>query len=140
MSFTRWVIRRYSQLLTKVIRFPKIALLVMCLLMVGAVSVVASGMIRVNFFQGDNIQLFYVNIEMPPCTGLRETSEKLVEVEALARTAIAPSQLRASVAYAGQLYTETDTLFGDTVGQVLFSLNPKGPNDKDVLALSLIHI
>ena len=136
VTFTRWVIRRYSRLLTKVMRYPKIALLLMCLLMVGAVSVVAGGLIRVNFFQGDNIQLFYVNIEMPPGTSLSETSEKLVEVEAQARTAIAPSQLRASVAYAGQLFTETDTLFGDTVGQVLLSLNPKGPDDKDVLAVA----
>lgn len=136
VAFTRWVIRRYSRILTKVLRFPKIALLLMCLLIVGAVSVVAGGMIRVNFFQGDNVQLFYVNIEMPPGTSLTETSSKLVEVEALARNVIEPRQLRASVAYAGQLFTETDTLFGDTVGQVLFSLNPKGPLDKDVLAVA----
>ena len=136
VAFTRWVIRRYSILLIKVLRYPKTALLIMALLMIGAVSVVAVGMIRVNFFQGDNIQLFYVNVEMPPGTSLSDTSAKLVEVEALARQAIEPAQLRASVAYAGQLFTETDTLFGDTVGQVLVSLNPKGPGDKDVLAVA----
>ena len=136
VAFTRWVIRRYSQILIQVFKFPKFAIVVMCIIMIGAIAVVAVGMIRVNFFQGDNVQLFYVNIEMPPGTSLDETSDKLIEVEALARGAIEPSQLRASVAYAGQLFTETDTLFGDTVGQVLFSLNAKKADDKDVLAVA----
>ncbi|MGR8949926.1 MAG: efflux RND transporter permease subunit [Gammaproteobacteria bacterium] len=136
IAFTRWVIRRYTMILAKAFRFPKIAFLCMTLLMLSAVGVVAGGLIRVNFFQGDNIQLFYVNIEMPPGTNLEETSRKLVEIESVARSVIEPRQLRASVAYAGQLFTETDTLFGDTVGQVLVSLNPQLPGDKDVLSVA----
>ena len=136
VAFTRWVIHRYASVLVKAFRFPRLSLLLMLLVMFGAVAVVASGMIRVNFFQGDNVQLFYVNIEMPPGTSLAETSAKLVEVESVARSVIDPTQLRASVAYAGQLFTETDTLFGDTVGQVLVSLNPKRQGDKDVLAVA----
>ncbi|MEM7466220.1 MAG: efflux RND transporter permease subunit [Pseudomonadota bacterium] len=136
IAFTRWVIHRYAKILTTVFRFPKIALLCMLALMIGAVGVVAGGLIRVNFFQGDNIQLFYVNVEMPPGTSLSETSKKLVEIESVARSVIDPSQLRSSVAYAGQLFTETDTLFGDIVGQVMVSLSPQQQGEKDVLSVA----
>jgi multidrug efflux pump subunit AcrB len=37
---------------------------------------------------------------------------------------IKPEELRATVTYSGQLFTETEPLFGDTVGQVMVSLNP----------------
>lgn len=136
VAFTRWIKRRYSRVLIKIFRFPKTAFFVMFLLIGGAVGVLAAGLIKVNFFQGDSIQLFYVNVEMPPGTNLSETSRKLIEVEAVARSAIDAKQLRATVAYAGQLFTETDTLFGDTVGQVLVSLNAQQAGDKDVLAVA----
>lgn len=136
VQFTRWIKHRYTKLLVKVFRFPKLALLGMVLLILGAVGVLLSGHIRVNFFQGDSVQLFYVNVEMPPGTSLAETSRKLVEIEQAAKAVINPEQLRATVAYAGQLFTETDTLFGDTVGQILVSLNPHNKGAKDVLAVA----
>lgn len=136
IRFTRWIKRRYALFLMKVFRFPKTALLGMCLLITAAVGTVMGGYIRVNFFQGDSIQLFYINVEMPPGTSLADTSRKMVEIEAAARTVIDPEQLRATVAYAGQLFTETDTLFGDTVGQILVSLNPQTRERKDVLLVA----
>ena len=43
-----------------------------------------------------------------------------------------PAELRASVSFAGQQFTETAPLFGDTVGQVMFSLNPQTSDGRHV--------
>ena len=45
-------------------------------------------------------------------------------------------ELRATVSYAGQQFTETEPLFGDTIGQVMVSLNPTGANGRPVDAIA----
>ena len=122
----------YTRLLLRVLRHPWLAMLAILAAFALAVGVLAGGQVRVNFFQGDPIRLFYVSVEMPPGTPLAETSRVLVEIERRARAVIAPAELARHTAYAGQLFTEADQIFGDVVGQVLVSLNPKRPGDRDV--------
>ena len=40
-----------------------------------------------------------------------------------------PEELRAMVSYAGQLFTETEALFGDQYGQIIVSLSPDTDNE-----------
>ena len=39
-----------------------------------AMANLLSGQIRMNFFEGDAVRLFYVNVEMPPGATLDETA------------------------------------------------------------------
>lgn len=126
----------YTRLLLRALRRPWLAVGSVLLTFVLAVSVVVFGHVRVNFFQGDAVRLFYVSVEMPPGTPLAETSRVLVDIERLARTVIEPEELRGSAAYAGQLFTETDNVFGDVVGQILISLNPARPDDRHVFEVA----
>lgn len=59
---------------------------------------------------------------MPAGTPLRETIAVLAEAERRALTQIEPQELRATLIYAGQLFTETEPLFGDNIGQVMSTL------------------
>ncbi|MEX2353079.1 MAG: efflux RND transporter permease subunit, partial [Gammaproteobacteria bacterium] len=61
---------------------------------------------------------------MPQESSLEQTGHKLLEIEELALARIRPEELRASVIYAGQMFTHTEPLFGDNIGQVMVSLNP----------------
>ncbi|MGE0484379.1 MAG: efflux RND transporter permease subunit [Gammaproteobacteria bacterium] len=123
---------RYTRLLVGAMRRPWLAYLVVLLAFALAAAVLVTGHVRVNFFQGDAVRLFYVSVEMPPGTALEETSRTLVDIERRARTVIEPHELRGSVVYAGQLFTETDNVFGDVVGQILVSLEPARPGDRHV--------
>ena len=69
---------------------------------------------------------------MPQGTSLEETSDILVSAEQQALKEFLPGELRASVSFAGQMFTETAPLFGDTVGQVMFSLNPQANGGRHV--------
>lgn len=130
--FTHWIRRRYTQLLLKALRRPLAAAAVVLVAFAVAVGTVAAGYVRINFFEGDAVRLFYVNVEMPPGTPLETTERTLVDIETRARAVIAPGELRGSTVYAGQLFTETDNLFGDVVGQILISLEPARPGDRHV--------
>ena len=115
---------RYTRLLLKALRYPVRSMVMVLVVFSLAMAIVASGQIRFNFFESDAIRLFYVNIEMPRGNTLEDTSAMLQEVEKKVLQQIKPEELRATVTYSGQLFTETEPLFGDTVGQVLVSLNP----------------
>ena len=69
---------------------------------------------------------------MPQGTSLEETSRSLITAETQALKEFLPGELRASVSFAGQQFTETAPLFGDTVGQVMFSLNPQTSDGRHV--------
>lgn len=65
VRFTHWVRVKYSRLLIRVMRWPKVAVLVGVLLMAAAGGMIASGVVKTQFFAFDSLRLFYVNVDMP---------------------------------------------------------------------------
>ncbi len=123
-SITHLIRLRYTRLLLKTLRHPRRTMSVVLAIFIFAITTVSLGYIRFNFFELETSQLFYVNVEMPQGTSLKETNDKLVELEQKVLARIQPEELRASVVYSGQMFTQTEPLFGDTIGQVMVSLNP----------------
>lgn len=116
---------KYGFGLLRVMRHPKKTLAGMVLLLVMAIGSIAAGLIRTDFFAADTIRLFYVNVEMPPTSSLQDTMAKVQEIEGLTIAGLNEAETRSVVSYAGQTFTEMAPLFGDHLGQVLVSLNPK---------------
>lgn len=131
-----WIRLKYTRLLLKTLRYPAVSIGAVLLVFILAVATVAGGQIRFNFFEADKTSLFYINVEMRRGATLAETSEKLLEIERRARAEIRAEELRATVGYAGQQFTETEPLFGDTIGQVMVSLNPTGASGRPVDAIA----
>jgi multidrug efflux pump subunit AcrB len=123
-AVTHWIRIKYTRLLLKALRYPISSIITVLFIFSLAVGTVIGGHIRFNFFEADGLRLFYVNIEMSRGTSLKETSKVLYEVEKQALKQINEDELRASIIYAGQQFTETEPLFADTVGQIMISLNP----------------
>ncbi len=135
-AMTHWIRLRYTQLLLKSLRHPIISVVTVVLVLSLAGWTLASGYIRFNFFESDAERLFYVNIEMPQGTSLEGTSEVLGKIEKRALEVIRDDELRASMAFAGQQFTETEPLFGDAIGQVMFSFKPQKRGGRHVLEIS----
>ncbi len=129
---TRRVKLTYTRILLKALRHPVISITCSVAIIMLAILILASGAIRFNFFESDPLRLFYVNVEMERGATLENTSKQVQEVEKRLLTVINPEELRASVSYSGQQFTQTEPLFGDTLGQVLISLNPARKGDRTV--------
>ncbi|MBL1142728.1 MAG: efflux RND transporter permease subunit [Proteobacteria bacterium] len=121
---THWIRIKYTRLLLKALRYPVHSIITVLFIFGLAVGTVASGKIRFNFFEADALRLFYVNIEMARGTTLEETDKVLYKIEQEVLKQINPDELRATLIYSGQQFTETEPLFADTVGQIMVSLNP----------------
>ena len=80
-SMIHWIQLKYSKLLIKALRWPKLTLLSIIFAFISSIGVLSSGLIKVDFFAGDTIRLFYVNVEMTASTPLPETLKKVLEVE-----------------------------------------------------------
>ncbi|WP_230411751.1 efflux RND transporter permease subunit [Denitromonas iodatirespirans] len=128
VRFTHWVRVRYSRALIRVMRWPKLALLVVLLTVVGAGAMVASGVVKQQFFAFDSMRLFYVNVDMPAGMSLERTLQRADEVAETVRARLDPAEMRTVTAYAGIKFTETEPLYGDQYGQVLVSLAPRQPD------------
>ncbi len=115
--FTRKTRNWYSRLLVYTFRKPLAAIGVTVLPPVLALALLFSGAVNVNFFPEDPYRIFYVNAELPPQSTLNETLEVVTEIESLALSTLEEGELQASVAYAGQRFTETGANFGDNLGQ-----------------------
>ena len=135
-TITYWLRLRYTQALVRSLRHPIITVISITLTLALAAGTVASGLIRFNFFESDALRLFYVNLEMPQGTSLEDTSRTLIAAEAQALKELLPGELRASVSFAGQQFTETAPLFDDAVGQVMFSLNPQARDGRHVFDIA----
>ena len=114
----------YVRLLVRVLRRPRISLLLASAPFGGAVAIMMAGLVHVSFFAMDPIPLFYVNIKMPAGTTLEHTVRTAVKVEQRVRKNLHPGEARAVVTYAGQMFTEIQPFFGDRYGQILVSLVP----------------
>jgi len=120
-----WIRIKYTRLLIKVLRWPKLALVLVLVFMVSVFSTLAAGMIRLEFFAFDPVRLFYVNIEMPAGTSLEKTLDRIEAVERRIRANVRAGEVREMIGYSGLMLTETEPLIGDNWGQLFVSLNPR---------------
>jgi multidrug efflux pump subunit AcrB len=126
---------KYGFALIKVLRYPKRAITVLLLLFLLSIGAVASGVIKMDFFASDNIRLFYINVEMPSSSSLEQSIEKVLVVETTASKLLKEQEVRSIVSYAGQMFTETEPLFAQNIGQVLVSLNPREEGMRSVVEI-----
>jgi len=133
--YIHWIKIRYGFALIKVMRHPKRALSALFGLLLLAVSLIASGIIRMDFFAADPLRLFYVNVEMPTTSSLQETLEKTLQVESIIAKQLKDKETRSVVSYAGQMFTELEPLFGQNIGQVMVSLKPRIGDMRTVSAI-----
>ncbi len=124
-----WLNRRlrlsYAKTLVKVMRFPAITLIIVTTMFGSSIYAVTSGAVKVDFFASDTFRLFYINLEMPSGTTLKQTHEKIKIIEQKARSLLKPHEYRDLVSYAGLKFTETEALFGTKHAQILVGLEPK---------------
>ncbi|MDX1608833.1 MAG: efflux RND transporter permease subunit [Halofilum sp. (in: g-proteobacteria)] len=121
-----WIRNRYTRLLTRAMRWPKLMLISALALFLLAITAVATETgVRREFFASDPVRLFYVNVDMPIGTRLERTLEQTLAVERRIRAGLRDAELREIVAYAGRKFTETAPLRGDHYGQLIVSLRPK---------------
>ncbi len=123
-AFIHWVQLKYSKLLIKALRWPKLTLFTIFLAFSTAVAALGAGMVKVDFFASDNLRIFYVNVAMPPSTPLDKTLETALNVEKEIKKHLLQNDARAVATYAGVMFTETEQLFGDQYGQIVVSLLP----------------
>lgn len=137
--FNRRIRLKYGQALAYVIRRPKRFAMVGVLSVVSAATLLATGVIRVQFFAFDPIRAFYVNVDMPSNAALEDTLKAVNQVELTVRAqlkGVGPElEARSASTLAGVKFTDTEPLYGDTYGQVFVSLNPLGPNSREVEAV-----
>ena len=135
-KLTRWIRYSYLKALVRALRYPLISIAGIMLIFILALGALRGGYIRANFFEADLQRLFYLNIEMPQGTSLEDTSQALSKIEKAALEVFLPGQMNASLAVAGQQFTRMEPLYGDTIGQVLFSLKPQVYGERPVTAIT----
>ncbi len=127
----------YGKALAYVLRRPKRFALVALLSIVGAVGLIGSGVVRVQFFAFDPIRVIYVNVDMPSSASLDDTlrATQAVEEEVLKRLqGVGPNaEARSVISRAGLKFTDTEPLYGDSYGQILVSLNPRSDKSREVI-------
>ncbi len=120
----------YGRVLVKSFRHPWVTLILLMSAFSSAVYLFASERIATNFFAADTLQVFYINVEMPAGSTLDRTLESTRQVEQIARTFVQPDEIRSMVTYAGQMFTETEPLLGDSYGQIFVSLTSRHNNGR----------
>lgn len=137
--FTKYVRNRYVTILIKVFRNPWKAFLLILGIFIFSMSVLSLGLVKVNFFASDPIRLFYVNVEMPNGTFADNTVNYATQIETQVLSHLQANELNGSVSYAGMMFTETEAVFGEHVGQVMISLKPatKGMRSVDDIVDSM---
>ena len=131
-----WLRLYFTKLLVKSLRRPLVTLLLIVLVISLAAGSLASGRIRYNFFEFDPVRMFNLNIELPQGASLEDTSRFLAEAEAQASREFLPGELRAAVSFAGIQLTERQPFYGDTLGQVMFSLHPRAHDGRAVSVIA----
>ena len=131
-KMTRWIQRKYTYLLIKILRYPKSTLSSVFLSFLLAVGIMSAGLIKMDFFASDALRIFYISIEMPSNTPLSKSLQKSVQVETLIRRHLKPNDARAIAAYAGLMFTETEPLYGTHYAQIVVSLKPVSAGSRAV--------
>ena len=126
--FNRRLRLRYGQALAYVLRRPQRFAALSVGIVVGALVMVATGGVRVQFFAFDPIRVIYVNVDMPAAASLEDTLGEVNVVEAAVRSrlkGVGPeNEARSVYGMAGVKFTENEPLYGDPYGQIMISLNP----------------
>lgn len=122
----------YGRVLVKSFRHPVITILLLLSSFVSVLVLMGSGKITTNFFASDTLRVFYVNVEMPAGTPLDKTLHVTQAVEDQVLADMSPDELRATVVYSGQMFTETEPLIGDVYGQIFVSLADPTPDSRPV--------
>jgi multidrug efflux pump subunit AcrB len=78
------------------------------------------------------MRIFNVNVQMQPGASLDDTMKVVREVEKRVRSAAQPGEIHSTLAVAGQMFTETEQLAADNLGQLSISLAPKTSQSRDV--------
>lgn len=123
---------KYTRLLVKLMRHPWFSGLAVLALFAGAVTLVATGAVRTQFFAFDPIRLFYVNVDLPSGTAIDVSLRETAKVEAIVRRHLEAGEARGVVSYAGVKWTDTEPLYGEAYGQVSVSLNPRAEGMREV--------
>ncbi len=122
-TLTRKIRSNYSLLLVRAIRNPLKTILISLMFPMIAVVVLASGLIKFNFFLSEPFPMFYADIELPAGANIEKTQELTTELEEIVLSVIKPEELRSSITYAGQKFTETTIHTGSHFGQVFVTLH-----------------
>ncbi len=140
IGFLHGIRLKYTRILIKSMRYPKLLLTTIILVFVLSVVAAFAGqvnpglynnpaikpfLVKTDFFASDPLRLFYVSIEMPNGTPLEATMDKTREIEEKVRSYMREKELRSIVSYAGRMFTETAPFIGDHYGQILVTLKPK---------------
>jgi multidrug efflux pump subunit AcrB len=137
--FNRSIRHWHGVILLRLLRRPKLLALGGAVTVTAAVALLATGMIRVQFFAFDPLRAFYVNVDMPQSASLEETLSETERVEQRVRELLAgigpQAEARAVTTLAGIKFTDTEIVYGDVYGQVFVSLNPRGPASREVDAV-----
>jgi multidrug efflux pump subunit AcrB len=131
-AFTHWLRVKYARLLIWVMRSPALSTVLAFALVIGAVTSLALGLVRVQFFAFDPLRIFYVNVDMPAGAPIEETLARVEQAEARVREHLRPEEARSLASTAGVKFTETEPLYGDPYGQLVVSLNPRREGMRDV--------
>ncbi len=131
-SFIHWIQLKYSKILIKALRWPKMTLLTIFLAFLTAIGALGAGMVKVDFFAADSLRIFYINVEMPSSTPMEETLKTVLKVEKTLKTHLEEKDARAVVSYAGLMFTETEPLYGSQYGQIVVSLFSRDQGSRDL--------
>lgn len=122
----------YGRILVKSFRRPIVTLILLIASFASVVALMSSGRITTNFFASDPLRVFYINVETPPGTPLMGTLNETAKVEKQALEWIKKQELRSTVTYSGQMFTETEPLIGDVYGQIFVSLAAPAAGQRSV--------
>jgi len=140
VKFLHAIRLRYTRMLIRSMRHPKLLLTSIVMLFVLSVFAAFAGqtnpelarhpvfkhfLVKTDFFASDPARLFYVSIEMPNGTPLTETMTNVSNLEVIVNRYLRDDEVRSVVSYAGRMFTETAPFIGDHYGQILVTLRPK---------------
>lgn len=116
---------RYTRGLLRALRHPILSLTLILGLFASAIAALGTGLVRMEFFAFDPMRIFYVNVDMPPGTAIDVTLREAQKLEAAVAEHLRDDEVRASGAYAGVKFTDTEPFYGDAYGQVVVSLKAR---------------
>ncbi|MBW2276652.1 MAG: efflux RND transporter permease subunit, partial [Deltaproteobacteria bacterium] len=112
----------YERALRFVIRRRKrFAFVVVPILLIGAGTLIGTGVIGVETFAGEEINIFQVRVQMPVGTSFERTSEVLEEIEREVQK-LPDDEIRAVHGTTGRVMTDVDWVFRTDVGEIWIDL------------------
>ncbi|WP_269532916.1 efflux RND transporter permease subunit [Chitinimonas sp. BJYL2] len=123
--FTHALRLRYAQWLLKVMRWPKLSAGITFGSVLLAAVLVATGLVKQQFFAFDPLRIYYINVDLPPGSTLEATLSAGERAAAVARQHLKEGEMRSVSTTAGIKFTETEPLYGDQYGQVIVSLQAR---------------